>query len=184
MTTTKKVIIVAVTVAVLGGLGYWAYKHYDKKSLQDGSNPNDTKPVDSPPVPTDSTINTTTGTVPDSGVNTGVVPPSGMGRDIRNNPTPTTTTLSNADLNFIVRVFQNWMDKNHPNWVRMANGTMGNLNGKSTLGYGNFGRQTKAALKKYKTDFSNYLMTISLFGNKPNRDAIRQFFNYTNQFGI
>jgi hypothetical protein len=72
------------------------------------------------------------------------------------------------------------MDKNHPNWVKMANGTMGNLNGKSTLGYGNFGPQTKAALKTYRNDFGMFLMDITLFGVKNNRSAIIQFFKYAN----
>lgn len=178
MTTTKKVIIVAITVAVLGGLGYWAYKHYDKKPSEDGTNPNDVKPVDSPPVATDATTNAPV-TVTES-------TPSGDIRATRDvvRPTTTSSTLSSTDLNFIVRVFQNWMDKNHPNWVKMSNGSYGNLNSKTNLGYGNFGSQTKANLKKYKNDFSNYLMTITLFGQKPNRDAVRQFFIYTSQFGI
>jgi hypothetical protein len=178
MTTTKKVIIVAVTVAVLGGLGYWAYKYYGKKSLEDSSP--DTKGTNdnsNPPVPTDATTNAPV-KVTDS-IPTG----ESIGRrDLV--ITNTSTKLTNEDLNFIVRVFQNWMDKNHPNWVKMANGTMGNLNGKSTLGYGNFGPQTKTNLKKYKNEFISFLMSITLFGIKNNRGAVVQFFNYASQFGI
>lgn len=185
MTTTKKVLIVVTSVVVLGGLGYWAYRYYDKKSLQDSSpdSTNGSNDSSNPPVPTETNTTTTPGTVSES-------TPIGSGRDTRSTtspapaPTPTPTNLSTTDIAFIVRVFQNWMDKNHPNWVKMANGSMGNLNQKTTLGYGNFGPQTKASLKKYKTDFSNFLMSISLFGIKPNRDAVRKFFNYTAQFGI
>lgn len=67
--------------------------------------------------------------------------------------TPTTqstpTTVSDNPIGSLsdVQEFQNWMDKNHPNWL--DNGT--NLN--KAFGYGNFGKQTAKAWSLYKTQY-------------------------------
>jgi len=45
-----------------------------------------------------------------------------------------------------VTEFQDWMDKNHPNWVKGKNLNKGS-------GYGNFGEYTQKAWATYKTEF-------------------------------
>jgi|688.fasta_scaffold46627_14 hypothetical protein len=46
-----------------------------------------------------------------------------------------------------VKMFQDWMDKNHPNWVNGKNLNKGS-------GYGNFGPSTSKAWDKYGTEYS------------------------------
>jgi hypothetical protein len=69
--------------------------------------------------------------------------------------TPTTQTLPNGTVLAIpkslkdkegVKKFQDWMDINHPNWVKGKNLNKGG-------GYGKFGPSTSAAWNKYKDEY-------------------------------
>jgi hypothetical protein len=68
-----------------------------------------------------------------------------------------------------VKKFQNWMDSNHPNWVK------GSKNLNKGGGYGKFGPSTSAAWSKYKneylggsktTDNTNYPVNKMMAGTK------------------
>lgn len=75
------------------------------------------------------------------------------GKEVLNSPT--TQTLPNVNILAIpkelknsegVKKFQDWMDTNHPNWVKGKNLNKGG-------GYGKFGPSTKAAWDKYKNEY-------------------------------
>jgi hypothetical protein len=68
-----------------------------------------------------------------------------------------------------VKKFQDWMDKNHPNWVGATNFMLNN--GKSLnrgSGYGNFGKSTKKAYeyfgKQWKESITNPSATSVVSG--------------------
>lgn len=54
-----------------------------------------------------------------------------------------------------IKKFQDWMDANHPNWVKKEDGTFGPL--ERAKGYGNFGRNTEYAWKDYGEEYAQYL---------------------------
>jgi len=58
------------------------------------------------------------------------------------------TTTPTASGPSDVKAFQDWMDKNHPNWVKGKNLNKGS-------GYGSYGPSTQAAWNTYKTEFQN-----------------------------
>jgi len=59
-----------------------------------------------------------------------------------------------------VKAFQDWMDKNHPNWVNGKNLNKGS-------GYGNFGPATQNAWATWKNEFQNVRGTIGTTIPKP-----------------
>lgn len=52
-----------------------------------------------------------------------------------------------------VNAFQDWMDKNHPNWVNGKNLNKGS-------GYGNFGKSTQKAWAQWKSDYEKFLKIV------------------------
>ncbi len=95
--------------------------------------------------------------------------PIGMSSSTTSNtsatPTPTSGTPSvagltpstiNYDAPFVneteIKNFQDWLDTNHPKWLKN-----GKLNKGS--GYGNYGTNTKNAYKTYNLEYTNYLTT-------------------------
>jgi hypothetical protein len=55
-----------------------------------------------------------------------------------------------------VKAFQDWMDKNHPNWVNGKNLNKGG-------GYGNFGSATQSAWATYKTEYGTAPKSVGGF---------------------
>jgi hypothetical protein len=77
------------------------------------------------------------------------------GKEVSNTTTTTTKTLPGVTVVTIpkelkdkegVKKFQDWMDTNHPNWVKGKNLNKGG-------GYGNFGPSTRTAWNKYKNEY-------------------------------
>ncbi len=61
-----------------------------------------------------------------------------------------------------IKLFQDWMDKNHPNWVKATNATLSN--GKSLnkgAGYGNNGSSTTKAMAKYGSEYNSKAKSAS-----------------------
>jgi hypothetical protein len=73
------------------------------------------------------------------------------------NSTGTTTTASGPT---DVKAFQDWMDKNHPNWVKGKNLNKGS-------GYGSYGPSTQAAWNTYKGEFQKPIGNMGVTPKPP-----------------
>jgi len=65
------------------------------------------------------------------------------------------TTTPTASGPSDVKAFQDWMDKNHPNWVKGKNLNKGS-------GYGSYGPSTQAAWKTYKDEFQKPMGNVGI----------------------
>jgi len=73
-----------------------------------------------------------------------------------------------------VMAFQDWLDKNHPNWL--FDGT--NLNKDIKKGYGNFGKQTSSAFQKWGKEYLSYLAKQQNENNKKTYVYSKNMLNY------
>jgi hypothetical protein len=132
----KKRIIIWVSVAALLGVGgYFAYTKLIKPKLDEKKAKKAAEEA--------AKLAASSGSTPTSG--------SGSA------PSNTSSGSSSAPLTQAqTRAFQDWMDINHPNWVRATNSALNNgtnLGSIPSKGYGTFGTSTTAAYNKYGAEW-------------------------------
>lgn len=131
----SKILLTVASLLVLTGIGIYAFSQYRKKRSEGGDDKS------SPDTDSGSDTGTQQGKQ-QTGGNTGTGGNTVSGR------VPDITQYLNAT--YLVAAFQDWLDKNYPNWY---NGTR--LNKGS--GYGTLGPKTKAAWQKYGAAYANVL---------------------------
>lgn len=149
---TKKRLIIWSSVAVILGVGgFFAYKKIIKPKLDERKAKKAAEEAAKLAAST-AAASTPSGTTTTSGSS------SPTGKPTNNSP------LYPDD----VKKFQDWMDKNHPNWVGATNFMLNN--GKNLYrgqGYGNFGNSTKKAYEYFGKEWKDSVLYQQAFPATP-----------------